>query len=187
MLKIIIDAGHGPDTPGKRSPDGQLREFEFNEAVAKRLKKNLQSKKVLCIFSHDMNRDVPLNERITLANRMKADLFISIHANAFGTQWNEVNGIETFTCLNARSVTQSIATLIHQEVIKSTGRKNRGIKQGNFAVLRETNMPAVLVECGFMTNKQEMKLLKEPMYQQRCADGISSGILKFIDRTKHCE
>lgn len=186
MLKIIIDAGHGPHTPGKRSPDGQLREFEFNEAVARRLKKKLQNENVLCIFSHDINRDVPLNERITLANRMKADLFISIHANAFGTQWNEVNGIETFTWVNARSVTRSFATLIHQEVIKSTGRKNRGIKQGDFAVLRETNMPAVLVECGFMTNKQEMKLLKEPMYQQQCADGISNGIQCFIERTKQC-
>ncbi|MBU0903876.1 MAG: N-acetylmuramoyl-L-alanine amidase, partial [Firmicutes bacterium] len=103
-----------------------------------------------------------------------------------GTQWNEVNGIETFTWVNARSVTRSFATLIHQEVIKSTGRKNRGIKQGDFAVLRETNMPAVLVECGFMTNKQEMKLLKEPMYQQQCADGISNGIQCFIERTKQC-
>ena len=186
MLKIIIDAGHGPHTPGKRSPDGQLREFEFNEAVARRLKKKLHNENVLCIFSHDINRDVPLNERITLANRMKANLFISIHANAFGTQWNEVNGIETFTWINARCVTRSFATLIHQEVIKSTGRKNRGIKQGNFAVLRETNMPAVLVECGFMTNKQEMKLLKEPMYQQQCADGISTGIQRFIERTQQC-
>lgn len=186
MLKIIIDAGHGPHTPGKRSPDGQLREFGFNEAVARRLKKNMQNQNVLCIFSHDINRDVPLNERITLANRMKVDLFISIHANAFGTQWNEVNGIETFTWVNARSVTRSFATLIHQEVIKSTGRKNRGIKQGNFAVLRETNMPAALVECGFMTNKQEMKLLKEPMYQQQCADGISNGIQRFIEKTKQC-
>lgn len=182
----MIDAGHGPHTPGKRSPDGQLREFEFNEAVARRIKQNLQCNNVLCIFSHDINRDVPLNERIILANRLKVDLFISIHANAFGTQWNEVNGIETFTSLNARSVTRSIATLIHQEVIKSTGRKNRGIKQGNFAVLRETNMPAVLVECGFMTNKNEMKLLKEPMYQQQCADGISTGILLYIEKSKKC-
>jgi N-acetylmuramoyl-L-alanine amidase len=184
MLKIIIDAGHGPNTPGKRSPDGQLREFDFNESVAKRIKKRLQSEDVLCIFSHDISRDVPLKERISLANQLKVDLFISIHANAFGVDWNEVNGIETYTCLKERNVTRSLATLIHQEVIKITGGRNRGIKQGNFAVLRETTMPAVLVECGFMTNKQDLKLLKDPVYQQKCADGISAGILRFIDNSR---
>ncbi|MDX1807554.1 MAG: N-acetylmuramoyl-L-alanine amidase [Paenisporosarcina sp.] len=182
MLKIVIDAGHGPYTPGKRSPDGQLKEFEFNESVARRIKKRIQNENLLCIFSHDISRDVPLKERITLANRLKVDLFVSIHANAFGVQWNDVNGIETYTCLRAGTKTKSLATLIHQELITLTRRKNRGIKQEDFAVLRETTMPAVLVECGFMTNQQEMKLLKDPMYQQKCADGISSGILQFLKK-----
>lgn len=177
MKKIIVDAGHGPHTAGKRSPDGTLREFMFNEAVAIRVKKLLTAEGLTVIFSHDNSRDVALSERISLANKLKVDAFISIHANAYGTDWNTANGIETYTCLQPSKASVIMATHVQQALQMRTYRKDRGIKKGNFAVLRETTMPAILIECGFMTNTEEAKLLKSTDYQQQCAQAIAFGVL----------
>ena len=175
-MKIMIDAGHGPETKGKRSPDGRLREFHFNSHVADEAKKQLAACGHTVIFSHLPGMDVPLHERTALANRLKVDLFISIHANAFGTEFNEASGIETFTFPGASAKTKKLSSCIHQALLLSTGRKNRGQKQRDFAVLRDTRMPAVLVECGFMTNLEELALLKSEAYRKRCARAIAFGI-----------
>ena len=177
MKKIIIDAGHGPETAGKRSPDGTLREFHFNEATAIHVKKLLTTEGFTVIFSHDNSCDVTLSERISLANKLRVSAFISIHANAFGNDWNQAQGIETYTCLNPSETSTRMANLVQQALIMRTGRKNRGVKKGDFAVLRETTMPAILVECGFMTNKKEADLLKSLEYQQQCAQAIVFGVL----------
>lgn len=175
-MKIMIDAGHGPETKGKRSPDGRLREFHFNAPVADEVKKQLMAIGHTVIFSHLPNQDVPLHERTALANRLKVDFFISIHANAFGTAFNDTSGIETFTYPNPSSATKNLAAIIHQALLLSTGRKNRGLKQADFAVLRDTWMPAVLIECGFMTNMEELALLKSDGYQKRCARAIAFAV-----------
>jgi len=177
MKRIIVDAGHGPNTAGKRSPDGMLREFTFNEAVAIKLRKLLSVEGFKVIFSHDNARDVPLSERISLANKLNVDAFVSIHANAYGTTWNDANGIETFTSLHPSETSLKMAICVQQSLFLMTGGKNRGIKKGDFAVLRETEMPAILVECGFMTNKKEAHLLKSPAYQKHCAQAIHFGLL----------
>lgn len=175
-MKIMIDAGHGPETKGKRSPDGRLREFHFNALVADEVKKQLMAIGHTVIFSHLPNQDVPLHERTALANRLNVDFFISIHANAFGTAFNETKGIETFTYPNPSPATKNLAAIVHQALLLSTGRKNRGLKQADFAVLRDTRMPAVLIECGFMTNMEELALLKSDSYQKRCARAIAFAV-----------
>ncbi|WKA55935.1 N-acetylmuramoyl-L-alanine amidase family protein [Planococcus shixiaomingii] len=175
-MKIMIDSGHGPETKGKRSPDGRLREFHFNSQVADEAKKQLMACGHTVIFSHLPDRDVPLHERTALANRLKVDLFVSIHANAWGTAFNASNGIETFTYLNSPAQTKRLGSFIHQALLLSTGRKDRGQKQADFAVLRDTRMPAVLIECGFMTNLEELALLKSEAYRKRCARAIAFGI-----------
>lgn len=176
-MKILVDAGHGPNTAGKRSPDGSLREFMFNEAVAIQLKALLMAHGITVIFSHDIHRDVPLSERISLANKLKVHAFVSIHANAYGTGWNDVNGIETYTCLKPSATSLKLAANVQQAMVMRTGRKDRRVKRADFAVLRETTMPAILVECGFMTNLQETTLLKSPTYQKQCAQAIAFGLL----------
>ncbi|PSL33009.1 N-acetylmuramoyl-L-alanine amidase [Planomicrobium soli] len=175
-MKIMIDAGHGPETKGKRSPDGRLREFHFNSPVAEEVKKLLMAMGHTVIFSHDLHQDVPLHERTALANRLKMDIFVSIHANAFGNSFNAANGIETFTYSAASAGTKRLGAFIHQALLLATGRRNRGQKQADFAVLRDTRMPAVLIECGFMTNPEELALLKTDAYQKRCARAIAFGI-----------
>ena len=175
-MKIMIDAGHGPNTPGKRSPDGRLREFHFNSAVADAVKKRLLLDGHTVFFSHQADADVPLLERTQLANRLKADLFISIHANAFGSSFNNSSGIETFTFTNPLAATKTLAASVHHALLLSTKRPDRGLKQADFAVLRNTHMPAILIECGFMTNRIELALLKSEIYRKSCANAIAFGI-----------
>ena len=183
-MKIIIDAGHGPNTDGKRTPDGKMKEFEFNEAVSQFIKKELTGFGVILINSHVKERDVPLNERTTLANKMGVDAFISLHANAYGTTWNDVSGIESYTYTKPSEQSLILASLIQNSLCSLTGRPNRGVKKADFAVVRDTRMPAVLVECGFMTNKNEAMLLQSIDYRMRCAKAIAFAILCWIEQ-KH--
>lgn len=172
----MLDAGHGPETPGKRSPDGTIREFHFNAAVADEVKKLLMAKGMHILFSHQNDKDVPLAERITLANQLQVHAFISIHANAFGAEWNTANGIETYVYPKASADSVTLAHLIQPALVLACNRKNRGVKTANFAVLRETKMPAILIECGFMTHREEADLLKQRTYQVQCAEAIAFGI-----------
>jgi N-acetylmuramoyl-L-alanine amidase len=175
-MKIIVDAGHGPATPGKRSPDGRLREFHFNSAVAEELKKRLVLDGHTVIFSHSLEEDVPLFERTRLANRLQADLFLSIHANAAGSSFNTAEGIETFIYPNASAFSKKVSAAIQRSLVRSLKRADRGVKGADFAVLRDTRMPAVLIECGFMTNREELALLQSELYRKRCAGAIAFAV-----------
>lgn len=178
-FKVMLDAGHGYNTPGKRSPD-DMREWEFNHAVALLARELLSLyENVEVQFSHDPTgkTDIPLDKRSEFANRWGADVFTSIHANAFGAGgYNDVNGIETFVYETKPPNSLALATKIQRNLVKLTGRDNRGVKSANFAVLRETKMDAVLVECGFMTNKEELALLKSADYKKQCAKAIVDGL-----------
>ncbi len=184
IMKIMIDAGHGPETAGKRSPDGLLREFKFNNAVAYLIQQYLNEDGLTVYFSHNELKDIPLVERTKYANQMKVDAFISIHANAYGTDWNQANGIETYAYLTASKESLALASLIQQSMISACNRTNRGVKKADFAVLRETKMPAVLVECGFMTNRAEATLLLNKAYRQQCAKAIAFAITAWFYRGK---
>jgi hypothetical protein len=178
-VKITLDAGHGPDTAGKRSPDGSLREFKFNSRVADIVKENLlKYEDVQIRFAHVSNRDVPLGERTDGANTWKSDLYFSIHANAYGNGWNDAQGIETYAYTSKPKEAMILAAEVQNGLIRETGRPNRGVKTKDLHVLRETHMTAVLIECGFMTNKEECELLKSEEYRQKCAKACENGIVK---------
>ena len=179
-MKIVIDAGHGPDTPGKRSPDGSLREYQFNSAVARYVADELLHgyEGVEILMTHADDRDVPLKERTDRANAWKADLFVSIHANAAGDGWSTAQGIETYVYTTRPAAAVKLAEVVQRNLVQATGRPNRGVKTANFHVLRETKMPAILVECGFMTNRYEAELLKSDEYRRKCAAAIVAGIVE---------
>lgn len=180
MPIVVIDAGHGPTTAGKQTPDGSLREFVFNMTVAQYVKRYLKSVGVNVLFSHDASTDVPLRTRTNYANRIGARAFVSIHANAFGSTWNEAHGIETFVYPTAPTRSKELATTIQKSMVLATKLRDRGVKTANFHVLRETAMPAVLVECGFMTNRVEAQLLKSSAYQRKCAYAIAFAIFSWL-------
>src|SRR5688500_14775917 len=101
-MKIMVDAGHGYETAGKRTVDG-MKEYEFNRAVANEIKKLLDVyENVTVQFSHSDKEDVPLSERTAKANQSSIDLFLSIHANAHGNgrEWTTAEGIETYVYLS---------------------------------------------------------------------------------------
>lgn len=128
-MKIMIDAGHGPETAGKRSPDGLLREFSFNSAVANLVQQYLVEEGLNVFFAHNEQQDVSLAERTNFANRMKVDAFISIHANAYGTDWNQANGIETYVYPTASKESTALASLVQHSLITACNRTNRGVKK----------------------------------------------------------
>ncbi len=186
-MKICIDAGHGPDTPGKRSPDGLLREYQFNSATARyviELLKQYDDVEILTTFED--SRDVPLLERTNKANAWKADVLVSIHANASGSTWSNARGIETFVYTTSPYPHNDVAlaTTVQKHLINETGLRDRGVKTANLHMLRESKMTSILVECGFMTNREEVELLKSDDYRRKCARAIVAGIVEMYSLKK---
>lgn len=189
-MKIAIDAGHGPQTPGKRCPDDSMREFSFNSVTARYVRAGLlEYDGVQTMFTHadDGSRDVPLKERTDAANKWGADLFVSIHANAMGSGWSTARGIETFTHVTRPASAVALATAVQRQLIKVTGLYDRGVKAENFHVLRESKAVSILVECGFMSNREEAALLKTDAYRRKCAAAIVAGIVEAAGLKKKKE
>lgn len=167
-MRILLDAGHGYSTPGKRSPDG-MKEYEFNRRVAEVMKSELEKYEGVTVYiAHSDTRDVPLKERTDKANAIKADLFVSIHANANTGKMGAWGGIDTFIYKTNPADARKIAEVIQRNLIVATGLRNRGVKTADFHVLRETNMTSVLIEHGFMDSTTDLPLLKTDAYRVLC-------------------
>lgn len=178
-MKIVIDAGHGFTTAGKCCPDGSMKEYAFNRVAARYATEALlQHEGVEVRHTHSDDRDVPLIERTNAANAWGADLFVSIHANAMGNTWGKAAGIETFVYKLSLAGSVKVADVVHAEVVARTGLPNRGVKAGDFHVIRETKMDAILVESGFMDNPSEAALLKTEAYRKTVGEAIAAGIAK---------
>ncbi|MDQ0114341.1 N-acetylmuramoyl-L-alanine amidase [Paenibacillus harenae] len=180
---IAICDGHGMETPGKRTPmlpDGKvMKENEFNRDVAKLLDVHLRRCGFRTLLVAPTDVDTPLSVRTALANKEKADFYISIHANAYGSGgFNSVRGIETYHYPGSTKG-KAAAEILHRHLIAGTALPNRGVKEANFEVLRETTMPAVLVEAGFMTNAQDSALLLSDAYRTECAEELARGICEL--------
>ncbi|NLP52731.1 N-acetylmuramoyl-L-alanine amidase [Bacillus sp. RO1] len=181
-MRLVLDAGHGYSTSGKRTPDG-MKEYEFNRVVAQYTREELlRFQDVEVLFTHSDDRDVPLQERTDRANAWGAQAFVSIHANAFGNGgWNTAQGIETYTPIVPSQNSDRLANLVHRRLIQATGRRDRGIKSADFYVLRETTMASILCECGFMTYYPEAQLLKTDSYRRTCALAIAGGLVEYFN------
>ena len=187
MVKIALSAGHGKSTSGKRSPDGKVREWNINEAVRKKVEaklKDYEGVSIITVSDKSGKRDVPLSERTNKANKEKADVYVSIHHNAYGSGWNTAQGVETFVYKTSSKDALRLAQYVQDELVKRTGLKNRGVKTGNLHEVRETNMPAILVEGGFMTNKNEAASMQTSKYQDQMAEAIVNGLDKFFNLKK---
>lgn len=183
---IALDDGHGKETAGKRSPafpDGSvMKENEFNSKTVDYLKEALERCGFDVLLVAPEDTDTPLQTRVQRANKANADAYISIHANAFGANWNTANGIETWIYeeIKGQSQTHHFAECIHEALISGSGRRDRGIKRSDVLyVLKATKMHAAIAECGFMTNREECELLKSDSYRRRCAESICKGVCAF--------
>jgi len=184
---IALDDGHGMETPGKRTPvfpDGTvMKENEFNRAVVKHLDEDLRRIGFNTLLTAPTDEDTPLEDRVKKANDAKADIYVSVHVNAFKGIWDaSLGGQETYHYHTSVKGKQ-LAAAIHKNLIQGTPLIDRGIKPGNFYVLRETDMPAVLPECGFMDASNDAKHLRTEEYRKECAIEISRGICEYFGIT----
>ncbi len=177
---VAIDNGHGKNTAGKRVPDDSMREWDFNYPTAKYLNEELQYNNFKTLMVSDTSDDTPLKTRTDRANNAKVDIFVSIHANAYLGTWGNAHGIETFA-YKSSTKGNKLAKLVQEELIKATNLTDRGVKHNNLHITRETKMPAILFECGFMDNKDEAKLLKSDSYRKLCAKAICKGICRYFN------
>ena len=183
-LVVAIDPGHGATTGGKRSFDGTLLEWEFNRSVAYKLKGILESKGIECVMtvSEYDQTDPSLERRVAIANADdNIDLFVSIHANAYGTSWNSANGWEVYS-YKLGGVSELAAKFVESSTTASISEfRDRGVKTANFYVIKNTEMPAILIEHGFYTNKAEVEYLKSDSFRYRLAQADATGIVNFFN------
>lgn len=180
-LVVMLDPGHGAETGGKRSPDESLMEYEFNRSVANKVKGILEAQGVKVLMTVSGDEDTDLDERCRLANESDADVFVSIHANAFGNgEWHDAKGWEIYHFEGA-ALAKKLAESIQEASIPELGLKDRGVKTANFRVIKGTYMPAVLVEHGFYTNPQEVELLKSDEWRNLAAQCDANGIMNFLN------
>ena len=130
-------------------------------------------------YTRSDDSSVSLAARAEQANTQGADLFVSVHANAF-PQNPDVNGLETYYLIGGERA-KDLAGFIHAAVLSAAGINDRGTRTANFYVLRNTDMPAVLVETGYMTNEAECQNLASEAYQQLLAQGIADGVLAYLE------
>ncbi len=169
---VVIDPGHGGRDPGAVGPTG-LQEKDVTLAVALKVANILRQAGIDVKLTRTSDAYVDLQPRCDIANSVKAEYFISIHCNAVDNP--AAHGTETF-CYKFGGQGEVLAKIIQAELIATTSRANRGIKEANFYVLRKTNMPAVLVELAFISSLEEERLLGSFDFQEKCATAIARGI-----------
>ncbi|MDI6800120.1 MAG: N-acetylmuramoyl-L-alanine amidase [Actinomycetota bacterium] len=181
-LKVAVDFGHGyPPDPGAVGPSG-LKESEAAEDLGLRLGALLTMFGSRVIYTREVGQFVGLSERAALANRKGADIFISFHLN--GSTNPKAEGTSTYYFAGGDQYSRAgrdLATNIHNELLVALGRPDDRIHGKNFSVLRETKMPAVLLEPLFITNPHEEALLADEKVRQRIAVAVFDGVKKYLN------
>lgn len=172
---VVLDPGHGGRDPGAVGIGG-IQEKEIVLDITYQVASLLEQQGVQAILTRRDDREIDLEPRVTLAERVNATVFVSIHANAISMSRPDVNGIETYYFDNG----QRLAQVIHRGMLESTGARDRRVRQARFYVLRKTSMPSVLVEVGFVTGAEDAPRLADPAYRSQLARGIANGILQYL-------
>jgi N-acetylmuramoyl-L-alanine amidase len=167
---VVIDAGHGGFDRGGIAGQ-RVDEKTVALDVALRLRTVLQANGYRVVMTRDRDVFIPLGTRVAIANQYRNGIFVCIHFNA--TRRSGASGIETYF-YSRESLT--LASAIHYNVAGGAPSSNRGVRRRGFFVLRKTRIPAVLVECGFLTNPTEARYAQNPVYRQKLADEIARGI-----------
>jgi N-acetylmuramoyl-L-alanine amidase len=177
---IILDAGHGGTDEGTKI--SALKEKRLTLLTVLLTKKHLEDLGYRVMLTRGRDIFLSLPKRVAIANKTKATLFVSVHYNSAPSA--DANGIEIFyfdskEAWRSRASKRLAHCLLHR-MLDQTHAASRGVKTGNFHVIRETDMPSVIVEAGFITNSKERQNLKDRQYLDRIAKGIAQGIDKYI-------
>lgn len=171
---VVIDPGHGGKDPGAIGING-LREVDVILPISLEVARLLEQQGVQVVLTRNSDYFVELAGRTAIANRVNADLFVSIHANSIQTR-PDVSGLETYYFTSGLT----LARYIHNSILQSLNIPDRGVRRARFYVLRNSAMPSVLVETGFVTGYDDSARLATPAYQNQMAAAIARGILQYL-------
>lgn len=190
MTKVIVfDAGHGRNTPGKRTPEGE-REWTFNDKMLRAAQKHLtdtyQGLTIVRTDDSTGNTDVSLAARVKRANDAKGDVFVSFHNNAFAGKWGSHGGTETYVPSPATNNPKSsaLARSVHPKMQRAFGLRDRGIKAASLYVIMNTKMPAILVEGAFMDSTTDIVKLRDDNVLRQAGQAIAEGVAEFLQLEK---
>ena len=194
-MKILIDNGHGSNTPGKCPPDGRLKEYAYTREIAIRLEAELRKQGVDAERIVKEEIDIPLSERCRRANEYKASdaILVSIHCNAAGSgsEWMQARGWEAWT-----SAGQTKADKLADSLYVAAGRLLPGMKirkdmtdgdadkESGFYILKHTKCPAVLTENLFQDNKEDVDFLLSEEGKRAIVDLHVQGIVNYLNNSK---
>jgi N-acetylmuramoyl-L-alanine amidase len=201
---VVLDPGHGGKDSGAESPAGLLEKTVALD-IAKRTRKHLEEAGCKVYLTREDDSFLELTERVKLAKTWKADLFVSIHLNAISRF--DAAGVETFVLsLPGHSSTndpeghvpsqishpgnqqdaanQALAFSLHKSLISGNDVEDRGLRRARFLVLRQSETPAALVECGFLSNPREAGRLSVAYYREKMALSLAQGIDKYLSEVK---
>lgn len=183
---VVLDAGHGGTDSGAIGPTGVM-EKDVTLAVTKKVESILKSSGARVVMTRTRDVDVygpndtasqELQARCNVANYdPSSEVFVSIHCNSFSNP--DAKGMETYYYAPS-SRGKRLATLLNEELEKAGGLFNRGVKTANFYVMKHTNVPASLIELGFISNYREESLLNSDSYQQKIAEAVARAVARFF-------
>lgn len=192
-MKVLIDNGHGENTPGKRSPDGRLREWAYSREIADMVVAGLRKKGIDAERIVKEDTDVPLSERCRRANAIyketgKKAILISIHCNAVGSgvSWMDARGWSVFVSNNASANSKKLATVLCEMAESMNLQVRRPTPkqpywEHNLAICRDTNCPAILTENFFQDNKEDVEYLLSREGKEVITQIHIDGIIKYLE------
>lgn len=194
MFKIALDAGHGKYTPGKRClksiNKNETREWVLNDRICDKvenmLKASYEGYSLIRVDDTTGEVDVSLADRVEKAKKFGADIYLSVHHNA-GINGGSGGGILSIVYTGASEKSVKYQKIIYDELIKETGLKgNRStpMPKQNLYVCRETKMPSVLIECGFMDSITDVPIILTEKFADECADAIVNALVSIGNLTK---
>lgn len=192
-MKVLIDNGHGENTPGKRSPDGRLREWAYSREIADMVVAGLRKKGIDAERIVKEDTDVPLSERCRRANAIyketgKKAILISIHCNAVGSgvSWMDARGWSVFVSNNASANSKKLATVLCEMAESMNLQVRRPAPkqpywEQSLAICRDTNCPAILTENFFQDNKEDVEYLLSREGKEVITQIHIDGIIKYLE------
>lgn len=175
IYKVVIDAGHGGEDPGAIGYTGKSEKW-FNLSVAKKIANLLEEEpRIQPYLTRATDEFITLEKRAAFANEIDADLFMSIHANAY---LESTRGTETYYY---HSYSKAFGEVVHRYLVEATGFPDRKLQKAGFYVIKNTEMPAVLTETGFLTNPTEEELLFQDEFQNKIAEALAQSIIEYLN------
>ncbi|HSX11258.1 MAG TPA: N-acetylmuramoyl-L-alanine amidase [Chlamydiales bacterium] len=180
---VVLDVGHGGTDRGARGHLPYCEEKKICLLTARLVKQYLDQLGYHVVMTRNTDAFISLPRRVEIATQAQGNIFVSVHFNS--SRSPEASGIEVFFHDSKENrprtgASRKLADAVLSRVIRRTSAQSRGVKKGNFFVIRETSMPAILVEGGFISNPDERVLLKSRDYQEKIARGIADGVDQYF-------